>query len=114
MPNLVKLSLEKGKIKENDWEDDKQLNKLINDCINIENNIKNINIVYERIKTFNSNKELDIEFYPKNEDIEKGLLKEIRNFGSIKEVKEKQMNIIKEKENASFQANNVNENKIFW
>ena len=88
MPNLVKLSLEKGKIKENDWEDDKQLNKLINDCINIENNIKNINIVYERIKTFNSNK-------------------------SIKEVKEKQMNIIKEKENASFQANNVNENKIF-
>ena len=38
------MSLEKGKNIENEWNDENKLNSLINDCITIENNIKEINI----------------------------------------------------------------------
>ena len=87
LPNLVKISLERGKMKENEWDDDKKLNKLINDCIIIENTIKNINEIYEKIEKFNSNKELKIEFEPKQDEIQNGFLKSIRTFGSLKELK---------------------------
>ena len=80
LPNLVKLSLEKGKIKESDWEDKSKLSKLINDCINIENTVKKINEVYDKINNYNSNKELKIEFIPKDEEIEQRLYI-IRNGG---------------------------------
>ena len=100
MPNLVKLSLEKGKIEEKEWEDNKKINKLINDCINIEKTIKNINDIYDKIKIFNLNKELEIEFYPKIDEIEKGLIKEIQNFGKIKEVKAKNNNLLNNIDNA--------------
>ena len=43
LPNKIKLSLEKGKKIKNDWNNENKLNLLINDCINIENNIKSIN-----------------------------------------------------------------------
>ena len=43
------MSLEKGKKINEEWNDD-NLNSLINDCINIENNIKEINIINESIK----------------------------------------------------------------
>ena len=46
LPNKIKLSLEKGKIINEKWnEENNQINSLINDCINIENNIKEINII---------------------------------------------------------------------
>ena len=86
MPNLVKLSLEKGKIKESVWKDKNKLNKLINDCINIENTVKNINEVYDKINNYNSKKELEIEFIPKEEEIEQSL-NIIREFGGF-EVKD--------------------------
>ena len=88
LPNIVKTSLEKGKIKENDWNDENKLNKIINDCIKIENTIKNLNLIYDKINVFNSNKDLEIEFNPKNSEIEEGLLNEIKEFGIIK-VKDK-------------------------
>ena len=91
LPNLVKISLEKGKINENDWNDENLLPKLINDSINIENAIKNINNIYEKIKNFNSNKECSIEFYPKDVEIEKGLINDIRNYGSLKVIKPKKI-----------------------
>ena len=69
LSNLIKQSLENGKIKENDWDDEKKLNKLVNDCIKIENNIKDINIIYDKIKKFNSNKELEFEIIPKDNKI---------------------------------------------
>jgi len=90
LPNIVKTSLEKGKIKENDWNDENKLNKIINDCIKIENTIKNLNLVYDKISVFNSNKDLEIEFNPKNTEIEEGLLNEIKEFGIIK-VKDKEI-----------------------
>ena len=48
LPNKIKISLQKGKEIELDWNDNK-LNLLINNCINIENNIKNIKILNESI-----------------------------------------------------------------
>ena len=42
---LIGTSLEKGKSIENEWENDDKLNVLINDCINIENNSKYIDII---------------------------------------------------------------------
>ena len=83
LPNLVKISLEKGKIEEKKWEEENNLSRLINDCINIENTIKNINDIYDKIKKFNSNKELKLEFYPKNDEVEQNLLNEIKNFGGV-------------------------------
>ena len=48
LPNKIKLSIEKGKIIENKWKDNK-LNSLINDCLNIEKNIKYI-ILFKKIE----------------------------------------------------------------
>ena len=49
MPHKIKISLEKGKSIEKEWNNDNNLNSLINDCINIENNIKNITLINENI-----------------------------------------------------------------
>ena len=82
LPNKLKLSLEKGKLIENEWnEENFKLNSLINDCINIENNIKEINIINENIIKFNSIKG-DIIFLPEEDDLNL-FLKTIRNFGII-------------------------------
>ena len=48
LPKQIQLSLEKGKLIDKDWDND-NLNSYINDCINIENHIKNINIINENI-----------------------------------------------------------------
>ena len=46
LPNEVKLFLEKGRQISKDWEkNNNKLNSLINDCLNIENNIKRLNII---------------------------------------------------------------------
>ena len=50
LPNKIKSLLEKGKLIYNDWNDDNKLYSIINDCINIENNIKEINIINENVK----------------------------------------------------------------
>ena len=76
--------LDKGKIEEKEWEDKTKLSKLINECINIEDAIKDINTIYDKIKTFNDKKEIKFEFNPKDNEIQKGLLKEVKNFGNVK------------------------------
>ena len=92
--------LDKGKIEEKEWEDKTKLSKLINDCINIEDTINNINIIYDKIKAFNDNKEIKAEFNPKYNEIEKGL-KEIKNFGNV--------NILKNKNEEIKELNSDNE-----
>ena len=49
LPNNVKASLIRGKKLENEFNED-QLTYFINECINIENNIKDINLINENIK----------------------------------------------------------------
>ena len=46
MPNKIKLLLEKGKKTDNEIKNDK-LNLLINQCLYIENKVKDINIINE-------------------------------------------------------------------
>ena len=48
LPNKIKIFLEKGKIIDENWNNDK-LASMINDCINIENNIQNINKLNENL-----------------------------------------------------------------
>jgi hypothetical protein len=64
-------------------ENDNHLNSFINDCINIENNIAEINIIDNKIKNSNSiHSECNIIFFPKEDKIEP-FLQKIRSFGKI-------------------------------
>ena len=83
LPKLVKISLEKGKINEKEWEDENALNKLINNCINIENNIKDINVLYSKIDSYITKKDLVFELVFKKKNIKK-LFSIIKSFGRIK------------------------------
>jgi len=82
LPNKIKLSLEKGKLIDNDWNDNNKLCSLINDCIIIENNIKNMNIINESIKKCKENNDINIEFNLDNEYID-NFIKEIKSLGNI-------------------------------
>ena len=90
LPNNIKISIERGKIMENEWNDEKKLSILINDCINIENYIKDINLINEKINKFSSNNS-NIEFNPKEEEINK-ILDTLKNFGDISLVSFKDIN----------------------
>ena len=107
LTGLVKISLEKGKIKEDEWKDERKLNKLINDCINLENTIKNINEVYDKINNYNSKKELEIEFIPKDEEIEERLKEiDIKHFGGVQVKNNNQNNL--QSDECGIKINNVN------
>ena len=71
LPVKIEKSLEKGKINEKEWDDKKKLKCLINDCISIENEIKDINIINETIKKFNSEKNFEVKFSPGDEETNK-------------------------------------------
>jgi len=83
LPNKIKISLEKGKIINKEWNNNNKLNSLINDCINIENNIKDINNINEIIKNINLNKNKKIKFIPEEENNYNYLLESIKIFGKI-------------------------------
>ena len=83
MTNKIKISLEKGIISDNDWNDINKLSSIINDCINIENGIKDINLIDDKIKQCNLKK--DVTFIFDYKDKEEKLLNIINEFGSIKE-----------------------------
>ena len=84
LPNKIKNSLNKGKLINENWNENK-LNSLINDCLNIENNIDIINKVNENIKKYSSIN-ISVKFYPKEDGINK-FLEKIKNFGFIKDNK---------------------------
>ena len=92
LPKKVKVSLENGKLTENEWkEDNNNLNYFINDCLNIENNLVEINNVKEKINKFNSTK-VEIKFFPEKE---KNLdISNIRKFGEISIIYESDINKI--------------------
>ena len=81
LPKQIKLSLEKGKLLDKE-RDDNNLYAYINDCINIENNIKKINVINENSNKFKNNKNIMIEFYPK-EGTFNTFLETINSFGKI-------------------------------
>ena len=83
MPNIIKESLEKFKLVDNEWNNKKKLKKLINDCINLENKIIEINEIKENIEKCKKNKNIEIKFEPKDDEINK-FVEEIDNFGNLK------------------------------
>ena len=80
LPNTIKKSLEEGKLIDNDWKDNNKLSSIINKCNNIENNIKNINIINENISKNRINNDINIEFPIENKYFE-NIINNIKNFG---------------------------------
>ena len=90
LPNKIKISLEKGKLIDKEWDNNNEIKCLINDCINIENDIKTINIINEKIKECKStNKEIK---FNSGDDIT--ILESIKSFGNINSKKENNQNNI--------------------
>ena len=67
-----------------DWEDDNKLNLLINYCLNIENTIKDLNIINSKLKEYNESKDSKVIFIPDiNNEKYKLFEEKLNNFGQI-------------------------------
>ena len=64
LPKQIKISLQKGKLLEKEWDND-NLFYYTNDCIHIENNIKKMNSINERINQCNIKTLIKFYFLPK-------------------------------------------------
>ena len=83
LPNKIKESLDNGKILENEW-NNKNLKFSVFNCINIENNIKQINTVNDNLKKCKINSTKIIKIYPEENDKNMNeFLKNIKKFGKI-------------------------------
>jgi hypothetical protein len=82
LPNKIKLSLEKGKLKDNDWNDNNKFSSNINTCINIEYKIRTIKIINEHIKKYKLNDDINIIFKIDDEFFE-NYFKMIKSFVQI-------------------------------
>ena len=83
IPEKMKIYLEKGKLLEKEWDDDNsKLNSRINECINIDNNIKNIIEINENIAKCNS-QEINIKFIPEEEGQINEFIEKIKAFGEV-------------------------------
>ena len=103
LPNKIKLSLEKSNLTDKEYNDDKKLKIFINDCINIEKNIEEINILNESLKNLNTSKELKFVFNPENEEEINNFLKIIKSFGELGE---------ESKIKSSIVGNDINNEKL--
>ena len=75
LPNKVNVSLEKGKLIEKEWNEEKIIS-IINDCINIENSIQDINSINEKIKNW-KNEGIKNNYFFKEDN---SLLEKINNY----------------------------------
>ena len=82
LPSRIKLSFEKAKVMDKEWNDNNKLKSIINDCINIENNIKDINRINDSIKKWNSYNNKKIKFIPEEDEIN-NFIEKIKIFGEI-------------------------------
>ena len=82
LPNKIKILLEKCKNAENEWNNDnKKINSLIINCLNIEQIIKEINFLNEKINNNENSKDIDLKFI--YEDELNNIKDSIQKFGSI-------------------------------
>ena len=80
LPNKVKASLEKCR---NINIEEVKLNSLINDCLNIEKDIKMIDNIKENINKYNEANILEVGFATDKKDEVNDLIDMIKNFGKI-------------------------------
>ena len=82
LPNKINESIKKYSNIDNEWNNENKLCSIINGCINIENNIKEINLIKENIDK--SQNHIEINFFPKEDDDELNkLLNYFQKFGEI-------------------------------
>ena len=98
LPSKIKLSLEMGKTIDKEKELDVNLSSLIFKCINIENNIKEINLIKENMKKIDKFFDVDIDFTPEEKEIN-NFLDNIKKFGSINFGKKSLLNYDRNKKN---------------
>ena len=84
LPKRAMISLEKGKSINKEWDDENKLTMLINNCIDIENEIKEINHINTKIKKLNEYEFIDIKFIPFEEQKINEFIEKINTFGEIK------------------------------
>ena len=82
LPEKIILSLDKGKKIKDEWSNINKLNFIINECIKIENNIKNIILIDNYLKKGN-NSNININFIPDQENEISQFLEYIKSFGKI-------------------------------
>jgi len=81
LPDKVKKLLDKSEEIKNNWKNN-SINSMINDCIIVENEIKIIKELYDKINTINNNSLVLLEFIPESYN-NKNLETTIKNFGKI-------------------------------
>ena len=107
LPNEIKISLEKGKIKEKEENID-DLSSFINDCLSIESNINKIHSLNENMQKCNNFRNIKIIFFPNEEEEINKFIANIKSFGEVK--------IKNDFSNSSINDNNINKQEkiIQW
>ena len=82
LPNKVKVLLEKSKLINDEWNDNNKLNSLINMCFDLENNIKEINLINDNVNKYKLIQNKTIDFFINNE-ISNIIIENIKSFGKI-------------------------------
>ena len=86
LPNKIKISLEKGKsIDKEYYTNENKLCFLINVCLNLEKEAKEINIINTKIEKYNNYNNYKIRFSSTNDNEVEKLLKNIKSFGILTE-----------------------------
>ena len=101
-PHQIEKFLIKGKLLNDGWNDDNKLITNINDCINIENNIKNIKEINESINKYNT-QDNNILFLTEENDLN-NILENIIKFGRVE--KEEKIFKIKFKQTENYKVDN--------
>ena len=101
--NEIKSLLENVESIDEDWKDDDKLNELINNCINIENNMKDINIIKAKMEKYIKGNKFNVKF---NNDID-NFINKIKKFGYISD-----STILKEQNNINKFNELINDDKI--
>ena len=68
LPNRIKHYIEKGKKAKNEWNNNKNISLLINDCINIEKMLNNINKINQNMNKYKRN-DKTIKFFSNTDNI---------------------------------------------
>ena len=108
LPKRIKDSLDKGKSIENKWNDENELKDIIYDCLNIENNIKDINSINKSIKQSKEKDKINIQLFPNEKSIDI-IINEIKNFGCLFEsfILKNEVDFIKFSELCDIKMNNI-------
>jgi len=82
-PKKIKLCLEKGQSIDKEWENKNKLSEIINGCINIENNLSDINNKNQLMEKCKNKNKTFIKFYPEEAEDLNRFFSEIKNFGKL-------------------------------